>query len=202
MMKNKGWYRRGFCLIIVLPALVLPSCKSVRGVKKIFGEALMYGMIYDGENMSVMGVEINIDGKLTSTSDVQGRFVLVSAKRNTHNIILAKPGYETTETTITFDPMEVMHFTMLNASQLAQMAEDAMEERRFKDAFDFCNRALNLEPDRTEIIFLKSLALFRQKKYVEARHTLEYLQDILGRREYIDILLQKIKNAQIMEDEK
>ncbi|MDR2767433.1 MAG: hypothetical protein LBB82_03800 [Treponema sp.] len=180
----------------VLLLTVPLSCASVREVKRSSGEALMYGMIYDGENMSVQGVTVYVDGKAAASSDVQGRFILVSKKRNRLAVRLEKNGYESIETEVRFDPMEALHFTLLNGSQLLGMAENAMEESRYADAEELCGRVLNLERDRIEALFLRSLALFRQRKADEAHYALEYLRSITGDRSYIQTLLSAIKNLQ------
>jgi hypothetical protein len=44
--------------VFVVYVLLGVSCSSVRGVRKNTGEAVMYGMVYNGENVPVSGAVV------------------------------------------------------------------------------------------------------------------------------------------------
>ena len=176
---------------IVIALLLIPvSCSSVRGVKRISGEAMMYGMVYNEENMPVVGAEVFIDGKKTILTDTQGRFFLVSRQREEFTLMLVKAGYETIEGVFRFEPMDVIHLVMINAEQLMQRAEVAMEEGRYRDVINLCDRSLALNPGRIDAIYLKALSHVQLREYDRARYFLEDLQNRLGDRDYIRRVLE------------
>jgi hypothetical protein len=180
--------------ILILAFLLPLSCTGVKGVKRNMGQAVMYGMVYDDENMPVQGAVVSINGRATVQTDIQGRFIIASKKRETFAITLEKAGYERVEAEFTFDPLNALHFTMVNAAQLVNRAEDAMDGRRYTDAIVLCERALVLEPRQPEALFLKALALVQVKQYDNARNVLYELENRVGPKDYIKALQEKMGN--------
>jgi hypothetical protein len=176
--------------------LVAVSCSSIKGAKRISGEALMYGMVYTGENMPVSNAEVKVDGKAVAVTDAQGRFVLVSKQRNDFTLALTKTGYETIEGVFRFEPMEVIHLVMVNADQLVYQAELAMDEGRYRDVGAYCDRALVLNKDRIDASYLKALSFVRLREYDSARLVLTELQSRIGERDYIRRVLEDIGDEQ------
>ena len=173
--------------------LLLPvSCSSVKGAKRISGEAVMYGMVYNNENMPVSNAEVIVDGKSIGITDAQGRFVLTSKQRKEFTITLKKPGYETVEGSFRFEPMDVIHMVMVNADQLVKLAEAAMDEGRYREVIAFCDRALDLNLERADAYYIKAISLIRLKEYGRARYILEELEKQLGEREYIRRILEEL----------
>jgi tetratricopeptide (TPR) repeat protein len=150
----------------------------------------MYGMVYNGENVPVSGAVVYIDGKAETVSDTQGRFLLISRQRREFEIALEKGGYERVSAAFRFEPLEVMHLTMVNAWQLVNRAELAMDEGRYAEAEGYCDRALWLDPSRTDAPYLKALSLLRQGEYEAARYVLEGLRERIGEKEYIGKALE------------
>jgi tetratricopeptide (TPR) repeat protein len=161
------------------------SCSSVGGVKKNQGEALMYGMVYNDENSPVAGAAVSVDGNRIALTDTQGRFILRSKQRKEFDLALDKEGYEEAAGRFRFEPMEVVHLTMVNAEQLVYRAEIAMDEGRYRDAAAYCDRALALDAARIDARYLKALSLIRLGDHGQARYLLESLKGSIGEREYI-----------------
>jgi len=161
----------------------------------------MYAMIYDNENTPVSGVAVYLNGKFIVESDIQGRFVLEKVKKRVHSVILIKRGYETLEETFKYDPMQVLYFKMINASQLLVLAETALDNNEFADAESHLNRALLLEPNRPDILFLKSITCFLQKRNKEAVEILEDLIKSGSTDPSVSQLLKKITQIQEEEEE-
>ena len=176
---------------ISIAFLFIPvSCSSVKGVKRISGEAVMYGMVYNYDNIPVSNAEVMVDGKTVTLTDAQGRFVLASRQRKEFVLTLTKTGYEAVTGNFRFEPMEVIHMVMVNADQLIRQAEFAMDERRYHDVIALCDRALDLNTGRIDASYLKALSLVRLHEYSRARYFLEELQNQIGEREYIRKVLE------------
>jgi tetratricopeptide (TPR) repeat protein len=107
---------------------------------------------------------------------------------------LEKSGYELLEDTFTYDPMNVLYFKMVNASQLVSQAEEAMEQYAYKGAEELINRALNLEPNRPDILYFQSIVLYYQGRKAEARELLENLQNRGIDGDYIKDFLNKLSD--------
>ena len=168
------------------------SCSSVRGVKRATGDALMYGMVYNNENMPVTSAQVVVDGRVATITDAQGRFFLSSRQRKEFTLSLVKTGYETVTGTFRFEPMEVIHIVMINADQLITLAEFAMDEGRFRDVIRFCDRAFALDPERIDAVYLKTLSLVRLREFDNARQILLELEEKIGEREYINWILERL----------
>jgi tetratricopeptide (TPR) repeat protein len=186
------WMGTAPCILLIL-LLVPLSCTSIKGVKRNTGEALMYGMIYNDENVPVSGVVISSKGIHLTVSDVQGRFILSSRQRKEVEITLEKTGYEPVTTAFRFEPMDVIHLVMVTADQLVNRAEVAMDEGRYQDAANLCDRALILDGSRIDAPYLKALGLVRLRRYDEAQYLLEELAARIGEREYIRKVLEELK---------
>jgi len=160
----------------------------------------MYAMIYDNENTPVTGVTVYLNGKFIVESDIQGRFILERLKNGVYSVKLVKKGYEIIEETFKYDPMQVLYFKMINASQLLVMAETALDNNEFADAENLLNRALLLEPNRPDILFLKSITCFLQKRNKEAVEILESLIKSGSTDPSVSQLLEKITQVQNEEE--
>jgi len=181
------------CFLLGLTLLV--SCKTGKGVK-LTNEGLMYAMIYDFDNTPVSGVTVYIDGIKNADSDIQGRFILDMVKRGEYKIKLMKRGYETLEELFYFDPLQVLYFKMINTSQLVALAETALDNAEFTIAENYIDRALLLEPNRSDILFLKSVAYYLQGKNDEAEEILENLLKSGNNDPSISRLLEIIRKKQ------
>ncbi|MDR2965497.1 MAG: tetratricopeptide repeat protein [Treponema sp.] len=158
-----------FGVFLVLSLLI--SCHS--SVKKLSDEGYMYAMIYDYDSLPVTSVTVYLNGIRITDSDIQGRFVLEDMKKGRYSIKLVKRGYETFEDVFEYLSMEVLYFKIINANQLLALAELAMDNNEFANAENFLNRALALEPNRPDILFLAGVANNMQGKTAEAIILLE-----------------------------
>jgi tetratricopeptide (TPR) repeat protein len=142
--------------------------------------------------MPVQGAIVYINDHAITRTDIQGRFIMSSKKREVFSIRLEKPGYEKVQAEFTFDPMDAMHFTMVNARQLISRAEKAMDERRFADAIRFLDRSLAFENTDPNALYLKALALVQLKQYDSARNVLWELETRVGPKDYINAVREKL----------
>ncbi|MDR1239719.1 MAG: hypothetical protein LBK27_06370 [Treponema sp.] len=160
---------------ILLLVFLFMSCQTGRPIKRLSDESIMYGMIYDYESSPVSSVAVFLNGRKIADSDIQGRFVLNNVKRGTYTIRLAKKGYEELQEQFNYEPLNVLYFKMFNAAQLISLAEIAMDESNYKTAETLIDRALKIEPERPDILFLKSIVFYLQKEYDKSRSLLEEL---------------------------
>jgi len=183
-------------VLLLLLLFLFTSCQNAKPIKRLSNEGFMYAMIYDNENTPVSGVSVYLNGKLIVESDIQGRFVLEKMKDGVYSVKLIKKGYESLEETFKYDPMQVLYFKMINASQLLAMAETALDNNEFSDAENHLNRALILEPNRPDILFLKSITFFLQKRNNDAIVILEGLIKSGSTDLSVSQLLEKINQMQ------
>ena len=64
---------------------------------------------------------------------------------------------------------------------------------KYSQAEDYLVRALKLSPDREDVIYLLSIALYKQGKYTDALTNLEKLNNSLLYKKYIEELKKKIE---------
>lgn len=177
--------------ILILASAGLISCKTVKKSTRASDDSgMMYAMIYDHENLPVSGVSIYIGEDKITESDIQGRFVVNFSKPGTYHFILAKDGYENLDSEVKFDPMNVLYFKMINASQLALLAEDAIDKHSYLQAEDFINRAIILEPYRQDVLYLKCILFILENKWEEAQQEINGMIEVGMKTEYVT----KMKN--------
>jgi tetratricopeptide (TPR) repeat protein len=185
---------RKIALLLLGFVMALASCKTISTPKRAINDpGMMYAMVYDAENTSVNGVSVYINGKKYVESDIQGRFILELKKNEEYSIQLSKKGYEDIQETFAYDPMNVLHFRMVNANHLIKLAETSLNEYSYGEAERYLNRALTLEPHRIDALYLMSITLYLQQKKAEARTILERLQSIGVNEAYVTELLAKIE---------
>ena len=182
-------------VFLLLAASLLFSCQSNKAIKRASKDGFMYAMIYDYDGTPVAGVAVHLNGRKTAESDVQGRFVLDRTNRGEYSVRLAKKGYETLEEKFHFDPTQVLYFKMIDAERLVNLAETALDGGDPSVAQDFLDRALALEPDRPDILYLKSITLHFQGKNDEAVKTLEGLLKRGIARDAVIGLLETVQKA-------
>ena len=164
--------------IVVFSLLILfsfTSCKSYKPIKCLSDEGFMYAMIYDYNNTPVSGAAVYLNNKRIADSDIHGRFILEKLKAGDYSIKLIKKGYETLEEVFHYDPMQVLYFKLISASQLLALAENALDNKEFSNAELYLERAQLLEAHRSDILFLKSITYYLQSKNNEAKDILEKL---------------------------
>lgn len=155
-----------FFLIVILCAFI--SCSSVTSKPIHDKDGIMYGMIYDSDNIAVNGVQVYVDDKRIGESDIQGRFILSSAKGGEHRIALNKEGYEAILQSFNFDPMNVLYFKMINTPQLISLAESALDVSSYEVALSYLDRAVMLGNNRSDILFLQAIVFYHKGEYDSA----------------------------------
>jgi len=161
-----------FCFLITV---VFISCQTGKPLGRITDDTFMYAMIYDNDNTPVNAVTVFINGIRKGESDIQGRFILDNMTKGEYTIRLVKRGYETFEERFHFDPLLVLYFKIINTQQLVTLAEAAMDTGDYNTAQGFINRALAIEPNRPDILFLSGVNHYLQGQRTQAIRILENL---------------------------
>ena len=187
-MKRTVW-----SIVCVCVLVLLFSCKST-GIKGIDEDGVMHAMIYDYDNNGVRGVSVYIDGSYMGESDVRGRFMFKLHDMKEHELVLQKDGWERVSDTIVFDTMLVLYYKMGNATQLINLAEDALDAGTMDEALMLLDRALGLGGG-DDARYLKSVVLFKAGKYDEALETLSQIEEKEETASYIQDFKQKIISA-------
>jgi len=162
-------------IIILLGVTLFFSCQSGRPIKRLSDEGLMFAMIYDFDNTPVNAVAVYINGRRIVESDIQGRFILEKMDKGEYTVRLTKRGYEPLEDVFYFDPLQVLYFKMINTKQLIAFAETALDNGELNAAENYIARALAIEPNRPDILFLKSITYYLQGRNEEAMLLLQNL---------------------------
>jgi len=85
---------------------------------------------------------------------------------------------------------------MIDTSQLITLAETALDKKELKTAENYIERALVLEPNRPDILYLKSITLYLQEKNEEAVKILERLVKTGNTENAVIKLLETIQKTQ------
>ena len=170
-------------LCLLFSVLIFTSgCSSVWSKKYKDDAGVMYGMIYDGNEEGVSGVNVKVNGGLKAVSDGQGRFILkflyadIKDKKE-QRIELEKEGYEKIEEVFYYEPMSLLHIRM--------------EEKEYRRAEESIDRVIKIEEYRDEGLFLKAVIKYKEGKKEEAAELLEKLKE--KDNESIKSFLRKLK---------
>jgi len=183
-------------ILFLLTVALFSSCQNISTIRRPSDDGLMFAMIYDFDNNPINTVAVYINERRVAESDIQGRFILANMNRGEYAVRLTKRGYETLEGYFHFDPLQVLYFRMINTSQLLTHAETAMDRGEFPIAENYIKRALAIEPNRPDILFLKSISYFSQQRYQEAITVLHGLIRAGNAENAIIQLLEMIQKAQ------
>ena len=177
MKKNKNKIVCKFRIVLpmLLPVvLVLMSCLTGKPVKRLSDDdGLMFAMIYDQSGSPVSGVSVYLNNRRVVDSDIQGRFILESMKKELYRIRLVKNGYENLEEEFYYIPMQVLYLKMINAAGLLNLAENALDNRDFAGAEAYIDRALAIEPQRYDFLFFKTIVNYMQRRFDVALEILD-----------------------------
>lgn len=170
------------------------SCSSVKSRPIHDMDGIMYGMIYDFDNIAVSNVQVFVNDKKIGESDIHGRFILSSRKGGDYGITLKKPGYEDVNQTFSFDPMNVLYFKMINTTQLITLAEAALDTNSHNEALAFLDRAAEIGNSRCDILFLQAIILYQKAEYEVAAEKILEIEEQGYTDESVNSLKKRIEN--------
>jgi hypothetical protein len=185
--------------ILLLVALACASCVSrAKRDPMDFDKAPLFGMIYDADNQPCSGVSVIVDGKLQSTTDIRGRFVLPEVARGEHKLEARKEGFEDVSLTFQFlHQTDVLYLRMTSLAQILSMAEGAMGERRWVDVEALLLRAEKLDRSDPVLLYLRALLSYRTERYAEAVGYLDALTDSGVREAHVYLLRADINERHL-----
>lgn len=184
-------------LCLLFSVLIFTSgCSSVWSKNYKDDAGVMYGMIYDGNEEGVSGVNVKVNGGLKAVSDGQGRFILkflyadIKDKKE-QRIELEKEGYEKIEEVFYYEPMSLLHIRMESGEDILKEAESLIDEKEYRRAEESIDRVIKIEEYRDEGLFLKAVIKYKEGKKEEAAELLEKLKE--KDNESIKSFLRKLK---------
>lgn len=148
-----------FCLFFV------SGCKTTKTVLPV-----IQGMIYDGNNESVSDVEIFISNKKTAISDIYGHFTLSALEvGKTYELNAKKKGYEEVSMNFSYtNPSQVIYLRMYSASELINLAENMVGQKKYKEAQALLNRAEEADGSYLSINYLRAIMCVLNNDYENA----------------------------------
>ncbi|MGI0510265.1 hypothetical protein [Treponema denticola] len=184
-------------LCLLFSVLIFTNgCSSVWSKKYKDDAGIMYGMIYDGNEEGVSGVNVKVNGGLKAVSDGQGRFILkflyadIKDKKE-QRIELEKEGYEKIEEVFYYEPMSLLHIKMESGEDILKEAENLIDEKEYGRAEESIDRAIKIEEYRDAGLFLKAVIKYKEGKKEEAEKLLDLMK--LKDNIYVKKLKERLK---------
>ena len=185
-----------FLCLLFSVLIFTSSCSSVWSKKYKDDAGVMYGMIYDGNEEGVSGVNVKVNGGLKAVSDGQGRFILkflyadIKDKKE-QRIELEKEGYEKIEEVFYYEPMSLLHIKMESGEDILKEAESLIDEKEYGRAEESIDRAIKIEEYRDEGLFLKAVIKYNEGNKEEAEKLLDLMK--LKDNIYVKKLKERLK---------
>lgn len=185
-------------LLLTFASLLFISCASVKTEKTAFN-----GMIYDGNNEPVAGVQISIDGKQKTVSDMYGRFYIENLSvSNEYTLTASKKDYETINIAFEFQNItEVAYLTMYSAPQLLTEAEKNLQENNIENAQDFLTRAEECSGKTLSSQYLQAVIYYKQTNFTDAIKILNEISVYGDSNPYIYLFLADIYEYELKDTE-
>ena len=163
--------------VIVVSALLLASCATASNQNPLhFESAPLFGMIYDLDNKACAGISLTLDGTQKATSDIDGRFVLLALKPGTHSVTASGTDYETVQLSFNFvNQTQVLYQKLISFDQLLSQAQDALGQKKWRDAEALLKRAASIHDTNTVLVYLRSILDYQQGDAASAASRLESL---------------------------
>lgn len=185
-----------FLCLLFSVLIFTSSCSSVWSKKYKDDAGVMYGMIYDGNEEGVSGVNVKVNGGLKAVSDGQGRFILkflyadIKDKKE-QGIELEKEGYEKIEEVFYYEPMSLLHIKMESGEDILKEAESLIDEKEYGRAEESIDRAIKIEEYRDAGLFLKAVIKYKEGNKEEAEKLLDLMK--LKDNIYVKKLKERLK---------
>lgn len=162
---------------IVVTALVLASCATASNQDPLhFDSAPLFGMIYDLDNRPCVGISLTLDGTQKATSDIDGRFVLLALKPGPHAVTASGTEYETVQLSFNFvNQTQVLYLKLVSFDQLLAQAQDALGQKKWREAEGLLNRAAAIHDTNAVLVYLRAILDYQQGNAASAASRLESL---------------------------
>jgi hypothetical protein len=147
-------------LIFLFSSIVIRAGTTPETKLRDFKEAPFMGMVYDYNNRPCANALVFIDNEPGPHTDMYGRFVIPSLSRGSHEITIKKDGFE--DLNVLFDFIsrtQVLHARLISFDQILEMVEEAISQKRFKEAEDLIKRAERIRNRDPVEKYLKAVLL-------------------------------------------
>ncbi|MCL2880228.1 MAG: hypothetical protein FWF29_08295 [Treponema sp.] len=174
-------------------AIMAISCKTAE-----FGFTTIdvNGMVYDFSNRPVANYEISLGGKLSASTDINGRFSLPKTPVGSYIITGYKKNYENySEEVIIKDVGQIIYIRIPSQNQLLGMVDEALSAINIASAEKIIERAYRIDENNIEMLFYYATVMFRQHEYDKAIGLLEKTKSLGSKDVYIDKFLMKLREV-------
>jgi len=190
-MSNKNYVFMSFIILLFL------SCKTAEFG---FKTANINGMVYDFSNRPVFNYEIVLGDKYFGSTDINGRFTLLSVPLGSHKISGSKDGYENYNSKVTIkDKGQIIYIRIPSQNQLLALTDEALAANNFTLAEEIAERAYQIDKNNVEMLFYYAAVSFRQNNLEKAVSFLEDAVDLGSKDHYVHKFLSSIKEMQLKE---
>lgn len=164
-------------VLIASAAFLVSGCATASNQDPLkFEKAPLFGMIYDLDNKACSGIALELDGKQKTTSDIDGRFVLLALARGAHTLVATGPEFEKVELSFSFlNQSQVLYVKMVSFDQLLAQAQDALDRRKWQEGQSLLERAAAIHSADTVLVFLRAILQYQQGDAAGAAARLETL---------------------------
>jgi hypothetical protein len=152
---------------LLLIITLVSSCKSVDdGGFSQFGEAPLFGMIYDSESSPVGGALVVLDDEKSSQTDINGRVLFGAVSRGEHSVVITKEGFEETRMVLNFSNRDqVLYSTLISLHNILDNLEGYLQTNKMTEAKSFLDRASKIDSDDIRFRYLNVVYLAEVKEY-------------------------------------
>ncbi|MCG8479265.1 MAG: carboxypeptidase regulatory-like domain-containing protein [Spirochaetales bacterium] len=165
------------CVVSVFSSCETTTWRTARNLIDSDQSQRLPGMVYDGRNQAVSGVDISVDDRLVAQTDINGRF-FIRVSPGTYRVDARREGYEAVSTTFDFTPSgQALHIRMTAISELLDMATEQIERQRWEVARSFLGRAYAVDGESPEAMYLEAVLLYRTDEPHQAIERLRVLLD-------------------------
>ncbi|GHV77505.1 hypothetical protein AGMMS49942_23260 [Spirochaetia bacterium] len=174
--------------------LGLFSCKTAEFGYKVID---VNGMIYDFSNRPIPNYKIFLGEKYSSTTDINGRFLISKVPAGDYIIHGEGGGYESYQSAVViYQREQIIYIRLPSFKQLLELADTALAKNQINEADAYLVRAGLLGEETTELLFYRATVRFRQKRYIEALNILQTAVNSGSTDMYVREFLNDLKRMQ------
>lgn len=177
-------FRCGTLLLTGMLSALVAACGTPPPGR--FARAALTGLVLDTEGRPVTGAEVELDGRHTASTRLDGTFGFGRVRRGPHELAVTHPAHEPASVELRFTDRRQMAFVRLVSRRaLIAKAVDALQGGELQAAADFLNRAeaLREKSTKADVLLLRAYVLYRRGREDEAVEVLREAARAPGARE-------------------
>jgi len=187
-MSNKKYALPLFIFFIAFLSL---SCRTAEFG---FDTVDINGMVYDFSNRPVFNYELVLGERYFGSTDINGRFTLLSVPLGSHKISGSKDGFENYNGEVIIkEKGQIIYIRIPSQNQLLALADEALAANNFTLAEELAERAYHIDKNNVEMLFYYAAVSFRQNNLKKAASFLEDAVNLGSKDYYVQKFLSAVK---------